>query len=143
MSSPAPESPRPAASEEPSDSARRYRRALYALLLALITAWLLMLAPLPLSLGAGIAGLVAAVLLVRMVIAAWRDGRRPMAIVSAAIGFPAIASIVLGAVLGALFYGPMSELERCQSRALTHEAQRACQEDVQSSVVSWLEGIGG
>lgn len=112
-------------------------------MIALVAAWVLMLLPLPWSLGSGIAGIAALVLLVRMVILAWRDKRPGMALVSAIIGIPAVLTIVLSALMSAVFYGPMLELQECRASAITHQAQDACQESVEGSVVDWLEGLTG
>lgn len=127
----------------PSASTLRYRRILTQLLVSLLASWVLMLLPLPWSLLAGVAGIITAVLLVRLVIAAWRDRRPAMAVVSAVVGVPAVFMIVLGSVTGAIFYGPMSQLEQCRDEALTLQAQDACRDEVQSSVLSWMEGLTG
>lgn len=138
MSSPAPD---PA--DAVPESARLYRRRLTRLLLGLLCSWLLMLLPLPWSLLSGIAGVITAVLLVMLVIAAWSDGRPVMAVVTGLVGLPAVLMIVLGSVTGLLFYGPMSELETCRDDALTQQAQDSCKDEVQNSVVSWMEGLTG
>jgi hypothetical protein len=140
VSSPAPDTD-PASG--PPESTRRYRRTLSKLLVALLASWVLMLLPLPWSLLAGIAGIVTGVLLVMLVIAAVRDRRPGMAVLTAVVGLPAVLMIVLGSVTSLVFYGPVSQLEQCRDTALTQQAEDGCQDEVENSVVSWMEGLTG
>lgn len=136
--------------KKPNDGARdeststtRQRRLLGALTIALLASWLLMSAPLPYSLLSGVAGLVAFVLLVPLIITAFREGRRGMAIFSAVVGVPATLLIVLGTVTSLLFYGPTAEREECVRAAITERAQSQCKQDAQESMTDWVTGLLG
>lgn len=134
--------PRDGARDE-STSTTRQRRLLGALTLALLASWLLMTAPLPYSLLSGVAGLVAFILLIPLIITAFREGRRGMAIFSAVVGVPATLLIVLGTVTSLLFYGPTAEREECVRTAITERAQSQCTQDAQESMTDWITGLLG
>ena len=122
---------------------RRHRRRVGALALSLLASWLLMLMPLPVSLLAGVTGLVSLVLLVLVVVQSVRDGRWSMVVIGAFLGLPATLMIVAGAVLSALFYGPLADLEECRSTAITEQARVGCDAEAQNSMVDWLSGVLG
>ena len=126
-----------------STSSTKQRRLLGALTIALLASWLLMMAPLPYSLLSGAAGLVALVLLIPLIVSAFRSGRRGMAIFSAAVGVPATLLIVLGTVTSLLFYGPTAEREECVSTAITERAKSQCTQDMQDSMTDWITGLFG
>ena len=105
----------------------------------LVTAGLLALSlPLPWRLGGLVfvlAGLVVGVQALRAAARA-RSGAGPIVVLSLGL---VVTALVLGAQLLLLVAWPVTaELERCEASALTDRAQRACQEDFQRSVESWL-----
>ncbi|MGY5766181.1 hypothetical protein ACXET9_13390 [Brachybacterium sp. DNPG3] len=118
-------------------------RLLGALALTMLASCLLTLAPLPLSLVAGATSLATLVLLVPVVIGMVRDGRRGAALGLGVIGTLATGMILLSTLTSALFYGPMHELQECRATAITVQAEAACTEQVQGSVVTWMEGLLG
>lgn len=122
---------------------RAFRRALGALSVCLILAWLTMMMPLPWALASGVLGIVAAVLVVRLVITGWRAQRRTTAILTAVVGLPACVMLVVSAVLSGVFYGPVSELQQCRAEAITHTAQDRCQDQAASSISQWLTDLLG
>lgn len=133
----------PDASATPPESTRRYRRSLFGLTGALVAAWLLQLAPLPLSLLSGVAGVVAAVFLVMLILHAWKADRRGIAVLGAVIGIPAVLLIVVASVISLVFYEPYSQLQECLDMALTEQARSECQEETQSSIMTWVEDLFG
>lgn len=126
-----------------TDAASRHRRLVRALLLTMLVSWLLLLAPLPFSLAAGIGALVALVLLVLLAVQSFRQGRPGMAVISLLIGVPATLMITAGSLLSLLFYGPMSEIEECRSTALTEQARVQCDAEAQDSMASWISDLLG
>lgn len=132
----------PRTEPSPADD-RRHTRLLGALTVLMLAAWLLLLAPLPWSLGAGLAALAALVVLVPTVISSYRRGRRAMAVIAAVVGVPATLMVVTSALISLLFYGPMSQLQECRDTALTQKAQATCTQEVQDSVASWLSAPWG
>ncbi len=56
------------------------------------------------------------------------------------IGVSAIA-LVYGLVL-VVFHGPINNFTECQSRALTHQAERQCEQEYQDAVTALLERFG-
>lgn len=130
-------------SPDESPTGSRQRRLLGALTLTLLASWLLMLAPLPWSLLSGVAGLVALCLLIPLIVTAFKEGRRSMAIFSAVVGVPATLLIVMGAVTSLLFYGPAAEREECARTAITERAKSQCTRDAEDSVTDWISGLLG
>ncbi|MBE9402680.1 hypothetical protein M4D54_04795 [Brachybacterium sp. p3-SID1565] len=126
-----------------STTGTRQRRLLGALSFALLAAWLLMLAPLPYSLLSGLAGLIALVLLIPLIVTAFREGRRGMAIFSAVVGVPATLLIVLGTVTSLVFYGPTVQREECVRTAITERAKSQCAQEAQESMTDWITGLLG
>lgn len=122
---------------------RRHRRRVGALAIALLASWLLMMMPLPLSLLAGVTGLVALVLLVPVIVQSVKDRRWSMVVIGGLLGVPATLMIISGALLSALFYGPLSELEECRAYAITEQARTACDAEAQGSMVDWVSGLLG
>lgn len=125
------------------DRAREQRRALGALSLCLLVAWILLLMPLPWSLGAGALGLVAAVLLVRACRAMWRTGQRGSAVATALLGAGAVLVLVGSAVVSAALYGPMHELQECRRDALTQKSLDICQDRATTSTTEWIGSLLG
>ena len=114
-----------------------------ALAIALLASWLLMMMPLPLSLLAGVTGLVALVLLVPVIVQSVKDRRWSMVVIGGLLGVPATLMIISGALLSTLFYGPLAELEECRSSAITEQSRTACDSEAQGSMVDWLSGLLG
>lgn len=108
-----------------ADRSRASGRTLAALTVCLLLSWLLLLMPLPWSLGAGLLGIVVGVLLVRACISLWRSGQRR------------------AAVLSALLNGPMHDLQECRRTALTETAQERCQDEASESTARWLSSLLG
>lgn len=127
----------------PAPAEPRSTRWLAALALSLCAAWLLTMAPLPWALLSGVAAAVAAVLLVIVVTSAFREGRRAWAIMTTVLALPAVLMIMLGTVTSLIFYGPMSELQRCRADAITEQAAVACAADAKSSSIDWVSGLLG
>ena len=126
------------------ETARRRRRGMLGILtLALLVAWLLMAAPLPYSLGSGLAGLVALVVLIPLIVQTFRIGRHGMAVFTAVIGIPATLLIMMSSALTLLFYGPMSDLEDCRRTAITERAQAQCAQEMQEAGVEWISDLLG
>lgn len=125
------------------DEARRRNRLLSALAVVLVISWLLMLAPLPLSLLSGVTALAGLVVLIPLVLTMFRTGRRSSALLMAFVGVPATFMIMISALMSALFYGPMHQLQECRDSALTVQAEAACEQEVQNSVVTWMEDLLG
>src|SRR5699024_10821742 len=75
-------------------AAARHRRLVGGLTLALLASWLLMLAPLPFSLLAGVTGLVALVLLFPLIVRSFKAGRRAVAVMAIVVGIPATLMVV-------------------------------------------------
>lgn len=132
-------------SSTPDDSpaTTRQRRLLGALTVTLLASWVLMLMPLPYSLLSGAAGLAAFVLLIPLIVSAFRQGRRGMAIFSAVVGVPATLMIVLGTVVSLLFYGPTADREECLRTAITERARTQCMQDAQTSMIDWFSSLTG
>ena len=122
---------------------RRHRRRVGALAIALLASWLLTMMPLPLSLLAGVTGLVALVLLVPVIVQSVKDRRWSMVVIGGLLGVPATLMIISGALLSTLFYGPLAELEECRSSAITEQSRTACDSEAQGSMVDWLSGLLG
>ncbi|MGO2994020.1 hypothetical protein [Brachybacterium alimentarium] len=131
--------------ERPQDPATTRRpRTLTALLLTMLASWLLLLAPLPYSLAAGVTALAAMVLLVLAAVQTFRQGRHVMAVLSLVVGVPATLMIVTGSLLSLLFYGPMLDIQECHASALTEHARSSCTADAQDSMATWVsELLGG
>lgn len=131
--------------DEPKDQAqaRRRRTLVGSLLLAMLASWLLMLSPLPYSLFSGLTGLAALVLLVPLIVRSVRERRYSMAVIATLLGVPATLMIIAGAVISAVFYGPASQLEECQSTAITEKARIQCEADAQGSMSEWVGGLFG
>lgn len=133
-----------ASSSAPSeDLARAHRRALGALSFCMLLGWVLLLLPLPWSLGAGIAGLAAAVLLVRATIAAWRIGQQGSAVLTALLGAGAVLVLVGSSALSAVLYGPMHELQQCRRDAITVASRDACDDGAEESTLEWFSSLLG
>lgn len=126
-----------------TDAASRHRRVVRALLLTMFVSWLLLLAPLPFSLAAGIGALVALGLLIVLAVQSFRQGRHGMAVLSLLIGVPATLMITAGSVLSLLFYGPMAEVEECRATALTEQARVQCDAEAQDSMATWISDLMG
>lgn len=124
-------------------AAARRPRTLTALLLAMLASWLLLLAPLPYSLGAGITALLALVLLVVNSVQSFRQGRRGTALLAVLIGVPATLMVVGGSVLSLLFYGPMVDIQECRTTALTEQARVMCDVEAQDSMTAWVSDLMG
>lgn len=130
--------------QDPTEgAARRPRRLLGALVVTMFASWLLLMAPLPFSLAAGITALAALVLLVLVSVQSLREGRWGMAALGVLVGVPATLMIVAGSVISLLFYGPMSEAEECRSTAITEQAQVQCEAEAQNSMAGWISGLLG
>ena len=125
------------------EAASRHRRLLSGLILTMLASWLLLLAPLPFSLGAGITGLAALVLLILLSVRSFREGRRAMAVLSVLVGVPATLMIVTGSLLSLLFYGPMAEIEECRATAITEQARLLCDAEAQDTMATWVSGLLG
>lgn len=137
--SPAPGYPAPG-SAEPD---RRSTRWLAALAITLSASWLLSMAPLPWSLLSGVFAAAATVLLVIVVVTAFREGRRGWAVMTTVLALPAVLMLMLGSVTSLIFYGPMSELQDCRARAITERALGECATDAKSSSLDWVSSLLG
>lgn len=126
-----------------ADRSRASGRILAALSVCLLLSWLLLLMPLPWSLGAGLLGIVVAVLLVRACTALWRSGQRGAALFSALLGLGAVVVLLGSTAISILLYGPMHELQECRRSALTQTAQERCQAEVSESTARWLSSLLG
>ncbi|MGP9539534.1 hypothetical protein ACT3SP_16130 [Brachybacterium sp. AOP43-C2-M15] len=124
-------------------TARRRRRLVGSLMLAMLASWLLMLSPLPFSLFSGLTGLAALVLLVPLIVQSIRERRYSMAVIATLLGVPATLLIIAGAALSAAFYGPVSQLEECRATALTEQARIQCDTEAQGSMAEWVSGLFG
>lgn len=124
-------------------AAARHRRLVGGLTLALLASWLLMLAPLPFSLLAGVTGLVALVLLFPLVVRSFKAGRRGVAVMAIVVGIPATLMIVGVTLVTALFYGPMSQMQECRASAITEQAMNKCDEQAQESLSTWVTDLVG
>ncbi|GAA1489085.1 hypothetical protein [Brachybacterium sacelli] len=130
--------------QRPSDeAAARPRRLLGALVVTMFASWLLLMAPLPFSLAAGVTALIALVLLILVSVQSFREGRWGMAVLGVVVGVPATLMIVVGSLLSVLFYGPMSQVEECRSTAITEQAKAQCESEAQDSMAGWLSGLLG
>lgn len=125
------------------DRARAQRRALGALSVCLLLAWIVLLMPLPWSLGAGALGLVAAVLLVRVCLLMSRGGQRGSAVATALLGAGAVGVLVLTTAISLALYGPMHELQECQRDALTQRSKDQCREQATDSTTRWISSLLG
>ncbi len=132
----------PASDPSPDDS-RRHMRRLALLTVLMLLAWILLIAPLPWSLLAGVVAAAALVVLVPVAVSAFRRGRRGSAVLAAVVGVPATLMIITSSLVSVLFYGPMSELEECRDTALTQRAEAQCRQDVEDSVATWLGDLTG
>lgn len=121
----------------------RHRRLLGGLTLALLASWLLMIAPLPYSLLAGVTGLVALVLLFPLILRSFKAGRRAMALIAIVVGVPATLMIVGVSLVTALFYGPMSQMQECRASAITERAVAKCDQQAQESMSTWVTDLLG
>lgn len=124
-------------------AAARHRRLLGGLMLTMLASWLLLLAPLPFSLAAGVTGLAALVLLILLAVQSFRQGRRATAVLAVLVGVPATLMIVAGSLLSLLFYGPMAEIEQCRSTAITEQARVLCDAQAQDSTATWISSLLG
>lgn len=128
----------------PSDeAAARSRRLLGALVVTMLASWLLLMAPLPFSLVAGVTALVAMVLLVLLSVQSFRQGRWGMGVIGVLVGVPATLMIVAGSLLSLAFYGPMSQVEECRATAITEQAQTQCETEAQDSMAGWVSDLLG
>lgn len=109
----------------------------------MLLGWVLLLLPLPWSLGAGIAGLAAVVLLVRATIAAWRIGQQGSAVLTVLLGAGAVLVLVGSSALSAIFYGPMHELQQCRRDAITVASRDACDDGAEESTLQWFSSLLG
>ncbi len=112
-------------------------------MLTMLASWLLLLAPLPFSLAAGVTGLAALVLLILLAVQSFRQGRRVTAVLAVLVGVPATLMIVAGSLLSLLFYGPLAEIEQCRSTAITEQARVLCDAQAQDSTASWISSLLG
>ncbi|WP_193103434.1 hypothetical protein [Brachybacterium sp. FME24] len=126
-----------------NEGAARHRRVLGGLMLTMLASWLLLLAPLPFSLAAGVTGLAALVLLILLAVQSFRQGRRVTAVLAVLVGVPATLMIVAGSLLSLLFYGPLAEIEQCRSTAITEQARVLCDAQAQDSTASWISSLLG
>lgn len=109
----------------------------------MLASWLLLMAPLPFSLAAGVTALVALVLLMLLSVRSFREGRWGMGVIGVLVGVPATLMIVAGSLLSLVFYGPMAEAEECRSAAITEQAQAQCGTEAQESMAGWVSGLLG
>ncbi|HJB09756.1 MAG TPA: hypothetical protein H9786_04370 [Candidatus Brachybacterium merdavium] len=124
-------------------AAARHRRLVGGLTVALLASWLLMLAPLPFSLLAGVTGLVALVLLFPLIVRSLKADRRGVAVMAIAVGIPATLMVVGISLITAVFYGPMSQMQECRASAITEQALSQCDQQAQESLSSWVTDLVG
>lgn len=119
------------------------RRLTGWLLVAMLASLLLMSAPLPVAIAAGVTSLVALVLLIVLIVRSIGERRYGMAMIGTLLGVPAMLMVIFGATLNVLFYGPMSELEDCRSTALTEQARVQCESALPDSMAQWVSDLFG
>ncbi|MCS6711276.1 hypothetical protein JSY14_04300 [Brachybacterium sp. EF45031] len=133
----------PASHPVRDDSVPRSRGTLRLLSVLLLAAWVSMLLPLPYSLLAGLIGLAALVVMIIAVVQTWREGRRPLATLTALLGVPVCFMLLAGSALSIAFYSPMKELEDCRAEALTEQARTQCDEQARESSAQWVGRLLG
>ncbi len=59
-----------------------------------------------------------------------------------AIGIGVSAIALLYGVVLLVFHGPVDAYTECQARAITHQAQRECEQDYEDAIVTLMERFG-
>lgn len=130
------QTPRPTDGED--EAQRDYVRNIGLFSLTLLGSWIVQLFPVPVSLSAGVLGLVGAFFLFRAVRAGMRTPRTGMVIAVAILGFLVVAFLVGSTVFGLVFYDTLSTQTECLQSAVTEQARAACSDP--ATLLSQLTG---
>ena len=124
-------------------SPQRRSRLVWVMALSMLASWLLSLAPLPISLVAGLTAVVALVALIPLIVISVTERRFGFALVAVVLGIPATLLVMADSTLSLVFYGPVSELQECLGAALTEQARIQCRADAEGSMASWISSLFG
>ncbi|MDN4478194.1 hypothetical protein [Demequina lignilytica] len=128
----------PAAPPEVGKGARRAVR--WSLGLLAVTMLVLLLGPTWALATLLLAPATAAAMVVALVML--RSTRLVGLKVMLAIGIGVSAIALLYGVVLLVFHGPVDAYTECQARAITHQAQRQCEQDYEDAIVSLMERFG-
>lgn len=120
------QTPTPRPTDGDDEAQREYVRNIGFFSLTLIGSWIVQLFPFPVSLVAGLLGLVGGFFLFRAVRAGLRTPRKGMVIAVAVLGVLVIAFLVGATVFGVIFYDTLNEQTQCLQGAITEQARTAC-----------------
>lgn len=130
--------PTPAAPPEVSKGARRAVR--WSLGLLSLTMLALLLGPTWSLLTLAVAPASAAAMIIALVML--RSTRLVGLKVMLAIGIGvSVISLLYGVAL-LVFHGPVDAYAECRARAITHQAERQCEQDYQDAIIHLLERFG-